>query len=1254
MDRVNRRWWTLTLPALALLVVLGAVASGAFQLAILMLPSYRDDVAAWVSESAGRPVQLGGIHLGWSGIFPRLELTDMSLFTRDGSAEIVSVQRLSLGFSLTRLLAGNTLPSQVDLTGMDLAIETGADGSLRLSGLESPGPGTAAHNWLAEFARFRRVRLYDCALQVQHPRLGAEPQRFLLREALLARSTLGGFEAQARLQLPPALGQELRLDARVRGELTEPGAWQGRYTVQASALQPQAWLAPWLAADARIEAQDLGFTLSGTLIDGRPDAARFVARAGALLAQRGTRTWQARSSEIQLQLTALEAQGWRVALTRFVTGDEPQARAALLHVRPGRSGREWALDAEELRLDTLAPWASLLADVDPRIARLRGALRDVVLRWRQHAELPDFSFRAQLANLSGMAEDDTPGFSGLGGELATTAQAGRLTLDGERLALTLPGTLASAVPFEQFRGELQWLRRDTGWQLRLPDFGWQLLGSQGQGQLLLSWPQDGEPPHLELDARFSARDVTRLKPFIPLRWGAPLRAWLQRAIEQGEVTRGELRIHGPLADFPYHQRQTGEWKLDLDASGLQLAYAPDWPAVTGLDAQLQFRGNGLGIESRQATVLGARAESVSARIEDFRAGQLDVQARVTGQTEAFYEILRQSPLREPLSGLLTQTRTSGPASVNLRLAVPLKRTRETRVNGQVTLDNVELAVQGLSEPVQKLRGQIEFDNRSLRAQELRARLMGAEVTARILPREGASGLLQADFTPNLQAPGVAALIPGWLRPRLSGSSRWRAELALGTAEPLQLSTSLEGTALDLPAPLGKPAELAAPLTLRLGAASRGPRRLQLDYHQRLGADAVLVRRDEQWSLRALELQLGGPAARAGNTPGIFIGGQTEILDLLAWRTVLGGLDAGGLPLRGVALGAERVVVGRQRIHQVTARWTPTPSGWTLNLDGAGANGQIVRDRAADSLRARLAYLTLDPIPVTQSAHDVADTPRTVLDPLQYPQMDLQTERLRLGDAEIGAVSLLTRRVPGGQQLERLEARDGVMQLSASGEWLRGEGGSQARLDFELRSPEIASLLVAFGFAPSLEARDTQFAGELTWPLSDTGVAWQQAAGDIRLKLQNGTLRTVEPGAGRVLGLVNFYALPRRLILDFRDVVSKGLGFDQIEGRFRLGNGVASTDNLSIRGPSLRMEVSGDIGLAARDYNQTVRVYPDMSSGVTLGAALLGGPAVGALVLLAQELLQKPLDQVTQFGYRVTGSWDNPQISKLEPANGKDG
>jgi uncharacterized protein YhdP len=29
------------------------------------------------------------------------------------------------------------------------------------------------------------------------------------------------------------------------------------------------------------------------------------------------------------------------------------------------------------------------------------------------------------------------------------------------------------------------------------------------------------------------------------------------------------------------------------------------------------------------------------------------------------------------------------------------------------------------------------------------------------------------------------------------------------------------------------------------------------------------------------------------------------------------------------------------------------------------------------------------------------------------------------------------------------------------------------------------------------------------------------------------------------------------------------------------------------------------------------------------------------------VLDKPLDQLTQFSYQVTGSWDNPQVKRIE-------
>jgi uncharacterized protein YhdP len=51
----------------------------------------------------------------------------------------------------------------------------------------------------------------------------------------------------------------------------------------------------------------------------------------------------------------------------------------------------------------------------------------------------------------------------------------------------------------------------------------------------------------------------------------------------------------------------------------------------------------------------------------------------------------------------------------------------------------------------------------------------------------------------------------------------------------------------------------------------------------------------------------------------------------------------------------------------------------------------------------------------------------------------------------------------------------------------------------------------------------------------------------------------------------------------------------------------------------------------------------VSTAVTVGATLLGGPIGGGVALLAQEIFNKPFSKLSRFSYHVTGSWDNPQI-----------
>lgn len=74
-----------------------------------------------------------------------------------------------------------------------------------------------------------------------------------------------------------------------------------------------------------------------------------------------------------------------------------------------------------------------------------------------------------------------------------------------------------------------------------------------------------------------------------------------------------------------------------------------------------------------------------------------------------------------------------------------------------------------------------------------------------------------------------------------------------------------------------------------------------------------------------------------------------------------------------------------------------------------------------------------------------------------------------------------------------------------------------------------------------------------------------------------------------------------------------------------------------------MDVRGRVGLAARDYDQRISIYPDLSGGMTLGGAVLGGPIGVGIALLARELFETPIEAATRIEYRLVGDWSDPRI-----------
>jgi uncharacterized protein YhdP len=170
-----------------------------------------------------------------------------------------------------------------------------------------------------------------------------------------------------------------------------------------------------------------------------------------------------------------------------------------------------------------------------------------------------------------------------------------------------------------------------------------------------------------------------------------------------------------------------------------------------------------------------------------------------------------------------------------------------------------------------------------------------------------------------------------------------------------------------------------------------------------------------------------------------------------------------------------------------------------------------------------------------------------------------------------------------------------------------------------------------------------------------GFDYPTLSGALNIDVGPGRFTRIEPGLGKLIGVLSLQALPRRITLDFRDVFSEGFAFDEVTGKVRIANGVMSTDDLKLIGPAARVQITGDADLAGETQRLSVRVQPALSGGVSAGAALLFlanpliGAAVGAGSLLAQKVLKDPIEQMFSYEYAVTGGWSDPVVTRSESA-----
>jgi uncharacterized protein YhdP len=273
----------------------------------------------------------------------------------------------------------------------------------------------------------------------------------------------------------------------------------------------------------------------------------------------------------------------------------------------------------------------------------------------------------------------------------------------------------------------------------------------------------------------------------------------------------------------------------------------------------------------------------------------------------------------------------------------------------------------------------------------------------------------------------------------------------------------------------------------------------------------------------------------------------------------------------------------------------------------------------------------------------------VLDPRTIPNLDLHIADFRYKTHNLGKVRLETTRVADGLRVEQLVVEPSATTMTARGGWYVQGDKQRSNIQMHVESRNIGRSLKALDYVGAIDGGKGVLNLELKWPGSLAAVNAGNIQGTMNMSLKDGHLLEVEPGAGRMFGMLSIQTLPRRLLLDFSDVFKKGFGFDVIKGSFTIDGGDAYTNNLYMDGPAARVDIAGRVGLVQQDYDQLVTVVPHVAESLPLIGALTAAPQVGAAILFVQKLFKPQIDVAAQNQYTITGKWNNPQIKKVKKA-----
>jgi uncharacterized protein (TIGR02099 family) len=1225
------------------------------------IDQYREKIVHALSQSSGMQVSARALDGGWDGLRPYISLEGFAINDKNGRLAL-GFERAEVTLSWWSLFTGHVHFHDVDLYRPALELRHAADGRIYLGDKplndpNEPEGGGRFTEWLLEQPR---LNVHDATLVWRDDKAKSPVLRFDAVQIAM-RKRLG--RHHAALTARPQDGVARTIDLRADMRLT---------------LNESRWVPE---GDAYFESRDADLGLLRTHVP-VPDSLRsgagnlrVWAHVGAdgvqdVVADLDVRDAQAQlaADAAPLSLAALagratyaaSADGFTFATKnlrfRLASGVASQVGSFSLSKRKPQGQRERVdvrADGIDLKIaDTMVDYFPIPHDTKQQVLRFapRGRIVDSSLSWDAAEPSREYAVKGRFEDLGINAVDNFPGAWGVSGTIEGSQAGGHLEIDAKSGGFELARLFRAPIPFDKLKAKATWKHAASGLEVAISEA--HFANADAEGEVSGTWralpnPERPSPGYVDLKGTLSRAQARSVANYLPNKI-EQTRNWLDRSILAGVATRANFELKGDLYQFPWGEGTDGHFLVAGDLKDGQIKYHPDWPSVDNVQGSFKFENRRMEVHADRALIFASRATNVSAVIGDLlvRPPVLAIDGDIDTSGADTVRFLRESPLVNGPGAFTKAVAIEGPGRLKLQLVYPLSGV-DVKVTGDYTLNGVTATV-GKSLAMGDVHGHLTFTEKGVRAPQLTGTLFDKPATLTMATQDGQ---VITQIEGRIEPDALRDYVPEAIASKLFGGANWKARLVSGNKQPAELvvTTDLVGLGSTLPDPFAKEAANVRPAMLTMSRLGQDDEVSTFTFGN--GVYGRFTRSNDQ--RYDVALKFGGPVTDEPIEDGLWLYGNVAYADLDAWQALFPGsraesqVPAGeetGLVLRGVDMKLGLARYWGRDFRAVSARLDRDGSRWSGKIESPRVAGEVQWTWGGKGrLVGKFERLAIgDPTP---GAAQVEPAPAKA-QPADLPAIDVTAERFEFKEHWLGALDLKAEPDGDDWRIDKLDITNGHAQFHSSGRWRRTGAEPITTLDLKLDTENLNALLGQFGYGDYLKRGTGKLEGRLVWPGYPYDFAVANLAGNFKVQAHKGQFAKIDPGAGKLLGLLSLQSLPQRATFDFRDVFSAGFAFERIEGDIKLARGVLLTDNFEIAGPSAFVGMSGEVSLPQETQALTLHIVPEVGESVAIAATLLGTPVLGLSTLVVSKLLNNPFGKVVAYEYRVTGSWDNPQVNRL--------